>query len=161
VTVARWTPEGVTAPIGAYSHLAAARGEVVHFSGQVGTGRDGALAGDTLEAQTRQVFANVADLLEAAGARTDQLVKLLTFVVGPTDLSSFRAARDEVYAEWFPSGDWPAHSLAFVAGLARQDLLIEMEGVFVREPSANEPSGIGFGSNGPGRSDPHSREPRT
>jgi 2-iminobutanoate/2-iminopropanoate deaminase len=145
VTVSRWTPEGVSAPIGAYSHLAVARGQVVHFSGQVGTDRDGTLAGDTLDAQTRQVFANVADLLDAAGATPDQLVKLLTFVVGPTDLSGFRAARDEVYAAWFPGGDWPAHSLALVAGLAQPGLLIEMEGVFVTEPPGDEPRGISFG----------------
>lgn len=124
----------MAAPIGKYSHLASVGGGcTVHISGQVGEAIDGTLAGDTLESQTRQVFDNIAALLDSAGASPAHLVKLLTFVVGPTDLEGFTAARDEVYARWFPDSDWPAHSLAFVAGLARPDLLIEMEGVFVQE----------------------------
>lgn len=130
----RWTPAEIAAPIGKYSHLASpGAGQVVYISGQVGLDREGKLAGSTLEAQARAVFRNIEALLATAGACPAQIVKLLSFVVGPCDLSGFWRARDEVYEGWFADGDWPAHSLAFVSGLAHPDLLIEMEGVFAVE----------------------------
>jgi 2-iminobutanoate/2-iminopropanoate deaminase len=134
MAIKRWTPAEIGPPIGKYSHLASpGAGQPVYISGQVGLDREGKLAGSTLEAQTRAVFQNIETLLATAGARPAQIVKLLSFVVGPCDLSGFRRARDEVYERWFADGDWPAHSLAFVSGLARPDLLIEMEGVFAVE----------------------------
>lgn len=134
MTTKRWTPEGTASPIGKYSHLASpGAGQTVYISGQVGLNSEGKLAGSTLEAQTRAVTRNIEALLASAGACPAQIVKLLSFVVGPCDLSGFWRARDEVYERWFPDGDWPAHSLAFVSGLARPDLLIEMEGVFAVE----------------------------
>jgi 2-iminobutanoate/2-iminopropanoate deaminase len=127
----RWNPTEVAAPIGPFSHLAGGPGATVHIAGQIGVDADGVLAGDTLAAQTAAVFANIGRLLAAAGAGPENLVRLLSFVVGPVDLAGYRAARDEVYGRWFPAGDPPAHSLAFVAGLAAPELLIEVEGTFV------------------------------
>lgn len=132
MTVRRWNPDLIAAPIGKYSHLASASGTTVFISGQIGVDADGRLAGDTLEAQTRQTFANIEALLTAAGATPRDLVKLVSFVVAPADMTGYAAARDAVYERWFPDGDWPAHSLAFVSGLARPDLLVEIEGVFAQ-----------------------------
>jgi 2-iminobutanoate/2-iminopropanoate deaminase len=104
---------------------------LVYISGQAGLDRDGNLAGDTLEEQTRAVFDNIEALLASTSTHPAKLVNLRSFVVGPCDLTGFRRVRDEVYGRWFPGGDRPAHTLAFVSGLARPDLLIEMEGAFV------------------------------
>ncbi|MDX3100360.1 RidA family protein [Nonomuraea angiospora] len=127
----RWNPAGVPAPIGSYSHVATvpANTTLVFVSGQVGNLRDGSLAGPDALSQTRQVFANLRSVLDEFGATPDDVVKLLTFVSGTEHLPGFRAARDEVFAEWYPGGDVPAHSLAVVAALAAPELTVEIEAV--------------------------------
>ena len=111
MTAKRWTPEATASPVGKYSHLASpGTGQTVYISGQVGLDREGKLAGSTLEAQARAVFHNIEALLASAGAGPAQIVKLLSFVVGPCDLSGFWRARDELYERWFPDGDWPART---------------------------------------------------
>lgn len=134
MTIRRWNPTVIAAPIGKYSHVAT-DGAAFYISGQVGVNVDGELAGDTVETQTRQIFANFELLLADIGCSPNDLVKLLTFVVAPADMGGFAVARDETYNRWFRGGDWPAHSLAFVSALARPDLLVEIEGVAVREVS--------------------------
>ncbi|WP_433519266.1 RidA family protein [Nonomuraea sp. CA-143628] len=127
----RWNPVGVPAPIGNYSHVATVpeNTTLVFVSGQVGTLRDGSLAGSDALSQTRQVFANLRSVLDEFEATPDDVVKLLTFVSGVEHLPGFRTARDEVFAEWYPGGDVPAHSLAVVAALAGPELTVEVEAV--------------------------------
>ncbi|MEV1243352.1 RidA family protein [Nonomuraea sp. NPDC050022] len=127
----RWNPVGVPAPIGNYSHVATVpeNTTLVFVSGQVGNLRDGSLAGPDALSQTRQVFANLRSVLDEFGATPDDVVKLLTFVSGTEQLPGFFAARDEVFAEWYPDGDVPAHSLAVVAALAAPELTVEIEAV--------------------------------
>ncbi|MEV6158129.1 RidA family protein [Nonomuraea sp. NPDC052129] len=127
----RWNPVGVPAPIGNYSHVATVpeNTTLVFVSGQVGNLRDGSLAGPDALSQTRQVFANLWSVLDEFGATPDDVVKLLTFVSSTEHLPGFFAARDEVFAEWYPDGDVPAHSLAVVAALATPELTVEVEAV--------------------------------
>ncbi|MEU0569115.1 RidA family protein [Nonomuraea sp. NPDC005983] len=129
--VRRWSPAGLAPPIGQYSHLAGvpADHELVFISGQVGALDDGTLAGPDAESQTRQAFANIETLLASLGAEPGHLVKLLTLVAGTEHLDGCRVARTEVFARWYPDGDWPAHSLAVVAALAAPELAVEIEGV--------------------------------
>ncbi|WP_037067852.1 RidA family protein [Pseudonocardia acaciae] len=131
MSIRRWNPDAVAPPIGQYSHLAAAPAghRVVFLSGQVGALPDGELAGPDAESQTRQVFANIAALLESLGAGPGHLLKLFTMVSGTEHLAGCRAAREEAFASWFPGRDWPAHSLAVVAALARPDIVVEIEAV--------------------------------
>ncbi|MBT2224723.1 RidA family protein [Nonomuraea sp. NEAU-A123] len=129
--IRRWNPVNLAPPIGQYSHLAAvpADHELVFISGQVGTLEDGALSGPDAESQTRQALANIERLLESMDAGPEQLVKLLTLVSGAEHLEGYRAAREAVFARWYPEGDWPAHSLAVVAALAAPELTVEIEGM--------------------------------
>ena len=57
-----------------------------------------ALVGYDIEAQCRQVFANVRAVLEASGARWEDLVDVTVFL---TDMSRDFAAYNRVYAEYF------------------------------------------------------------
>ncbi|KIF77562.1 endoribonuclease [Streptomyces sp. 150FB] len=122
----------MAAPVGKYSHLAEppAGHRLVFVSGQVGAHPDGSVPADAKE-QTRLVFANLRVLLDELGAGPEHLVKLLTFVAGTESLPGWAEARDDVYAQWYPDGSYPAHSLAVVTALARHDLLVETEGVIV------------------------------
>ena len=59
---------------------------------------DGTLATYDIAAQCRQVFANVRAVLEAAGARWEDLVDVTVFL---TDMKRDFAAYNQVYAEYF------------------------------------------------------------
>jgi 2-aminomuconate deaminase len=59
----------------------------------------GKLTGYDIEAQCRQVFANVGAVLAASGARWQDLVDVTVFL---TDMAHDFAAYNRVYAEYFP-----------------------------------------------------------
>ena len=129
--IRRWSPEGLAAPIGQYSHLAAVPPdhELIFIAGQVGVLEDGTLAGADGESQTRQAFANIGVLLNSLGAGPENLVKLVTMVSAREHLAGCRAAREEAFAAWYPGGDWPTHSLMVVDSLATPELTVEIEGI--------------------------------
>ncbi len=98
------------APVGAYPH-ARRVGDLLFLSG-VGPRTPGsnAIPGNVhdasgklvaydIEAQCRQVFANVRAVLEASGARWEDLVDVTVFL---TDMARDFAAYNRVYAEHFP-----------------------------------------------------------
>jgi 2-aminomuconate deaminase len=59
---------------------------------------DGRLLSHDIEAQCRQVFANVRAVLEASGARWQDLVDVTVFL---TDMQRDFAAYNRIYAEYF------------------------------------------------------------
>ena len=113
------------AAIGPYAQ-AIACGDMIYTSGQIGLDpATGALAGDTVEAQTRQAIANLKTVLEAAGSGLDKVIKTTCFLQSMGDFAAFNA----VYAELFPGR--PARSCVEVAALPR-GALAEIEAVAVR-----------------------------
>jgi 2-iminobutanoate/2-iminopropanoate deaminase len=129
--LSRSNPAAVPPPIGRYHHTTAvpAGTDLVFVSGQVGHHADGSPVAQDSAGQARQAFRNLGAILEDLSAEPRQVAKLLTFVAGAEHLSGFFAARDDVFARWYPEGDVPAHSLAVVAGLAAPELLVEIEAV--------------------------------
>lgn len=101
------------APVGAYPH-ARRVGDLLFLSGvgprQPGTNAipgnrydtDGQLLGYDIEAQCRQVFANVRAVLEASGAAWTELVDVTVFL---TDMQRDFAAYNRLYAEHFAGVD--------------------------------------------------------
>ena len=73
------------------------------------------------EAQTRQVFANIAAILEAAGATFDQVVSVGVFLA---DMNDF-AKVNEIYGTYF-SAPFPARATVQVARLPK-DCLVEIQ----------------------------------
>ncbi|ANB16696.1 RidA family protein [Dokdonella koreensis] len=105
--------ERAPAPVGAYPH-ARRVGDLLFLSG-VGprlpgsgqipgnlTGPDGTLAAYDIDAQTRQVFANVRAVLEASGARWEDLVDVTVFL---TDMARDFSVYNRIWAEHFPDVD--------------------------------------------------------
>lgn len=127
-------PEGHVSPIGAYSQLAITQPgtETVYISGQVGVDNSGDLVGLGVFEQTIQAFENIEALLASEGVPPSQIIKLLTFLHADADFKEFARARDQIYLRWYPEGQFPAHSAAKVAELARPDLMIEIEGIAAR-----------------------------
>jgi 2-iminobutanoate/2-iminopropanoate deaminase len=106
---------GAPRAIGPYSQAIAA-GPYVFLSGQIGLDPlTGELAGESVEEQTRQVMANLAAVLGAAGLVFADVVKTTIFLI---DMNDF-AAVNTVYGESFEGAPPPARSTVAVAGLPR------------------------------------------
>jgi enamine deaminase RidA (YjgF/YER057c/UK114 family) len=118
------------APGPGYSHVVSVDvpGRLVVVSGQIALDAAGNLVGPgDLEAQTRQVFANLQAALTAAGARWEHVVRLGYFLRDAGGVGVVRAVR----AEFVPADVAPAASLVEVSRLVRDDLLVEIEAMAV------------------------------
>jgi 2-iminobutanoate/2-iminopropanoate deaminase len=96
-------PEGAS-PIGPYSP-AVRVGDLIFLSGAIGTRPGEGLVEGGIEAETRQVLENLRNVLRAAGADMDDVVKCTVFLA---DIADFEAM-NRVYREFFPH-DPPARS---------------------------------------------------
>ena len=121
------TSSEITQPVGPYSHAVAASGEFVYLSGQ--TGQDpatGQIVAGGVEAETRQVLANLAQVLDATGLTFAAVVKCNVFLVDMADFT----AMNTVFAAIIP-GPFPARSTVAVAALPL-GARVEIECVAVR-----------------------------
>ncbi|HXK13740.1 MAG TPA: Rid family hydrolase [Gaiellaceae bacterium] len=110
------TPDAPSSPL--FSQAVRA-GEHVYVSGLVGIDvSTGALAGPSIQEQTRQALTNCQTVLQAAGATLDDVVEVGVLLTNPAD---FTGMNDE-YATWFPTAP-PAR---YVAKLG-----VEITGVLV------------------------------
>jgi len=102
-------------------------GNTVYVAGQLALDKDGKLVGpNDISSQSRRVFENMRRILETAGSRLSDVVKITVFV---TDIR-FREPYGEVRKEFFYA-DPPASTLVQVACLAIPGALIEIEAVAV------------------------------
>ena len=95
---------------------------MLYASGQVPVDpATGELAGADIETQARQVFENLKQVLQAAGADFGSVVKTTVFL---TDLANFGVVND-IYAEYFTE-PYPARSCVQISALPK-GALIEAE----------------------------------
>ena len=117
------------AAIGPYSQ-AVHFGHLLFVSGTLPVDpRTGQLVGGDIEAQSRQVFRNLAAIAEAAGGQLADAVKVTVFL---TDLGDFQRVNG-VYREWFGE-PFPARSTVQVAALPLGAPL-EVEAIIALAPS--------------------------
>ena len=123
-----YNPETVPSPASLYSQAA----EVgpgkrwLHISGQVGGAPDGTLA-EGFEAQSDQVWRNIAALLAAAGMTVENLVIVRALLVDRAHLAAYREIRDRHLR------GHQAASTLLIAGLADERWLIEIEALAAAE----------------------------
>ena len=109
------------AAVGPYSQ-AMDLGDFVFCSGQIPlVPETGLMVEGGIEAQSRQMFANIKAVLNAAGLDFGNVVKTTVFM---TDLGQF-ATFNGIYAEYFPA-DPPARSCVEVSALPK-GALVECE----------------------------------
>lgn len=117
------------AAIGPYSQ-AIVSGDLIFTSGQIPLDpASGELVQGDIQAQTRQVFSNLREVLKEAGASLDDAVKVNVYM---TDLKDF-AALNEVYATFFTQ-PYPARSCVEVSNLPKS-AQVEIE-IIARKPQA-------------------------
>jgi enamine deaminase RidA (YjgF/YER057c/UK114 family) len=116
-------PDNITKPASHYSQGvvvdAAARRLII--SGQIGVTPDGDVL-DGIAAQMRQAWHNVFAVVEAAGMRRQDLVKVTVFLTNADDVPLYREMRDEML-----DGHAPASTLLIISALASPALVVEIE----------------------------------
>lgn len=99
------TPNAPSSPL--FSQAVRA-GSQLFLSGTTGlVATTGRMAGDDIQAQTRQALANCEAILEEAGATLDDVVEVGVLLADPADF----AGMNEEYARWF-TADPPARYAA-------------------------------------------------
>lgn len=105
--------EAAPAPVGPYSQAIRA-GDMVFASGQIPLDpKSGEIVTGEIEDEARQVLANLAAVLEAAGSGLDRVVKATVYL---TDLTLFPRV-NAIYAEAFSADPAPARVTVGVASL--------------------------------------------
>ena len=92
------------------------------------TSRSGAetVGGDSMYGQAKAIFDKIRHLMEAAGGRMDDIVKVVIFVTDIKRREEVWKARREVF-----SGDFPVSTLVEVRALAAPELLVEVEAIAI------------------------------
>jgi 2-iminobutanoate/2-iminopropanoate deaminase len=106
--------DGAPKAIGPYSQ-AIRSGDLIFLSGQIPLDpKTGELVRGTIETEVTRVLDNIRAVLEASGARPDDVVRTTVFLA---DMADFQAMNG-VYAQFFGDAR-PARSTVQVAGLPR------------------------------------------
>ncbi len=110
-------------PISHYTDAVRA-GPLLFVSGMVPVDGDGNVVGDDVQAQTRQVLANVGAALAAGGATFADVVKVTVYLVDIDDRPAVNEVRKEVFGD-----TRPASTLIEVSRLAIPGALLEIDAV--------------------------------
>jgi 2-iminobutanoate/2-iminopropanoate deaminase len=117
---------GLPEPISHFTDAVLA-GRTLYVSGLVATDANGDVVGrGDVRAQARQVFRNLALVLQAAGGTPADVAKLTIFMTNVDDRPLINPLRQEFFGE-----HRPASTLVEVSRLVREDLLLEIEAVAV------------------------------
>jgi 2-aminomuconate deaminase len=129
------TVAGKATPRGRFPHVKVANG-MAWVSGTSSRRPDDSIAGAEpgpdgqvvrdIAVQTREVLANIADILASVGAGLDDLVQVTSYLTSMADFDAYNA----VYAEHFDQTG-PTRTTVAVAELPHPHLLIEIQAVAV------------------------------
>jgi enamine deaminase RidA (YjgF/YER057c/UK114 family) len=103
--------------------------KTLYIGGQNAVDASGTIIGKgDFKAQTEQVLKNIQAALAASGAQLEHVIKWNLYVVDGQPLQ----AGFEVFQQvWSRRPNPPAITMAFVAGLANPDFLVEMDAIAV------------------------------
>ena len=116
-------PENIHPPIGSYAHAVEVpeSAKTVYIAGQIGIDPDGNVPAD-FAGQADLAWRNLMAILEFNGMRMKDVVKITHFLTDAADIPTYNEVRAKYLGE-----ERPASTLLIVAGLARPDLLVEVE----------------------------------
>jgi enamine deaminase RidA (YjgF/YER057c/UK114 family) len=120
-------PDSLASPRG-YSNgiLGPAGGRLLCVAGQIGWDREERIVPGGFAAQFAQALRNVVAVVEAAGGRADQVLRLRIHVVDREEYVGAREEVGQVYREVM-GRHFPAMALFVVAGLLDEGARVEIE----------------------------------
>ncbi len=124
----RIVPPNVAAPTGPWSPAVKAQpGETLFIAGCVSVDEDGnVVAPGDIAAQTHQVMQNFQAVVEAAGMKMSDVVKITNYLVDVRDYPAMAAVRQQYLKE-----PYPASTMVEVTGFLYPGLLVEIEGIAI------------------------------
>jgi enamine deaminase RidA (YjgF/YER057c/UK114 family) len=127
--VKRYDVDGVRSPGGRFSHVGhiGPNAEIFHLAGQTGVAPDGSVA-DGIAEQSRQVYQNIATVLEECGMGLENLVKVTVFLTNPDHIEEWRAEQKKAFGDVVP-----ASTLLIISRLARPEYLVEVEAIAAKD----------------------------
>lgn len=126
-------PPGLVKPNG-YTHVVLAPdGRTVYIAGQIASDSLGQVVGaGDFKAQAERVYQNLRTALASVGGTLADLAITTTYI---TDRSQVAILR-EVRGRYLEQSNPPANTLLVVAGLARPELMLEIEAVAILKQPA-------------------------
>ena len=109
-----------------YSHVAKV-GKTLYIAGQVAKDVQGKLVGKgDFEAQARQVYTNLKNILYETGGGLKNIVKMTTILTHYGNVENYRKIRNEFFGDLMPP-----NTLLVIESLASPDFMIEVEAIAV------------------------------
>ena len=119
--------KGLNEPVSHYTD-AVRWGDLLFISGLAPLDEAGRLVGeDDVAAQTRQIFRNMAKILEAASAGFEDVLRVTVYLTDISDRPKINPVRQEFFG-----ATRPASTLVEVSGLFRPDVLVEIQAVAIK-----------------------------
>jgi len=119
------SPPTAIKPTGPWS-LGVRAGDFVFVAGMRGIDPSTNKLVDGAEARVRQAFGNMQTIVEAAGGRLRDAVRLVVYV---TDMDRYRPLVNKIQEELWAGGPYPPRTIVEVRRL-NQDDVVEVEGTF-------------------------------
>lgn len=123
------TPDGWPRAKG-YSHGMAAGGEVLAIAGQIGWDESETLVSDDFAEQATQALRNVMTVLDAAGGKAEDLIRMTWYVTDKREYLDNAQVVGRAYREIFGK-HYPAMTLVQVAALLEDGAKVEVEATAV------------------------------
>ncbi len=109
-----------------YSHVAKV-GKTLYVAGQVARDVQGRVVGKgDFEAQARQVYTNLKNILQEAGGGLKNIVKMTPILTHYGHVETYRKVRGEFFGDLMPP-----NTLLIIQSLASPDFMIEVEAIAV------------------------------
>ncbi|MGR3722199.1 RidA family protein [Abyssibius alkaniclasticus] len=126
-------PEG-WAPAKGYANGVLATGQTLFIGGQIGWNSAQVFEHAGFVGQMEQALQNIADVLAAAGAKPEHLVRMTWFVTDKAEYLANQRAVGEAYRRVL-GRHFPAMTMVVVAGLVEDAALLEIEATAVIPPA--------------------------
>jgi enamine deaminase RidA (YjgF/YER057c/UK114 family) len=125
-------PPAIADPIGTYSHgiEVPPNARWLYVAGQIGIRKDGSVPA-TIDEQSAVAWQNVVAILDAAGMKVTDIVKMTQFLVNLEDFPKYAATRAK-----FLAGHRPASTGLVIRSLVKPEYLVEVEVVAAKAAPA-------------------------
>lgn len=118
-------PEG-WAPAKGYANGILTEGKTLYIGGQIGWNSEKIIEEKDFIGQMEQVLKNIKEIVEAAGGRVENIVRLTWFIIDKGDYMANQSAVGAAYRRVF-GRHFPAMSVVVVKELIEDEALIEIE----------------------------------
>ena len=118
-------PEG-WAPAKGYANGILTEGKTLYIGGQIGWNSEKIFEEKGFIGQMEQVLKNIKEIVEAAGGRVENIVRLTWFIIDKGDYMANQSAVGAAYRRVF-GRHFPAMSVVVVKELIEDEALIEIE----------------------------------